>query len=381
MPAHKRNQERHALSEMSVNKQLLPSALQLMGFHTDPNKIFQRKRQQSLTSSFIASPIVSLSKKRKIVDTDLQSMSSNKKLKIWNDLQDDEEHEENILSKASLSKFTDIKMVPEYNEAIFKYFYERESSLCPEFNYTMEKHSMYYLKSKLRSILVDWLVQVHEKFQCVTETLLLAINIMDRFLSRSKVSTSKLQLVAITCLFIAGKFSEINLPKLSNYAYVTDGAATTDDIKSAEYQILETLQFEIAWPNPMNFIRKMSKSDNYNESTRKYAKMLTEFAYCSPLFIGLNPSLISAIAMFTAKKFSDDCQDDKDLIQWIVPFLNKKDYHDLDDATLIINKFSSLLINEVVTPSTKIECLIQKFKNENSYADLFKACKTLKSKD
>lgn len=36
---------------------------------------------------------------------------------------------------------------------------------------------------KMRSILVDWLVQVHSKFVLQPETLFLTISIMDRFLS------------------------------------------------------------------------------------------------------------------------------------------------------------------------------------------------------
>ncbi|CAL9732442.1 S-phase entry cyclin-6 [Monosporozyma unispora] len=359
-------QERSALTEMSVNKSLLPSAINFMGIHTDPNKIFQRKRQQSLTSSFIASPMVSLSKKRTINYADIEANTVSKKLKIWNGFQDD------------TLKDNDIKMVKEYTSDIFKYFYQRETELSPEINYTQDKQSIYYLRAKLRTILVDWLVQVHEKFQCVSETLLLAINIMDRFLTSSKVPTSKLQLVAITSLFIAAKFCEINLPKLSNYAYVTDGAATEQDIKNAEYQILDTLNFEIAWPNPIDFLRRISKSDHYDETTRKYAKVLVEFSYCSPLFIELNPSLISVLAMFIAKKISKK-EDDETLIRWLTPFMNKNDYHDLEDSTIIIKKYSSLLINEIVTPSVKVECLIQKFTDQNLYKNLYKSCKSLKT--
>ncbi|CAL9737540.1 S-phase entry cyclin-6 [Monosporozyma servazzii] len=365
-------QERSALTEMSLNKSLLPSAINFMGMHTDPNKIFQRKRQQSLTSSFIASPMVSLSRKRKNNLTDIESTTISKKMRIWNDFQDD------------VAKNNDIKMVKEYTSDIFNYFYKREIELAPSCAYTKDKHSIYYLKSKLRTILVDWLVQVHEKFQCVTETLLLAINIMDRFLSKSKVSTSKLQLVTITSLFIAAKFCEINLPKLSNYSYVTDGAATEQDIKNAEYQILDALNFEIAWPNPMDFIRRISKSDHYEETTRKYAKIIVEFAYCSSLSIELNPSLISVLAMFIAKKISkkdNEDENDEQLIKWLTPFMNRDDYHDLEDASIIIKKYSSLLIDEIVTPAVKVECLIQKFKEQNLYNDLYTHCKDLKKED
>lgn len=377
---HSKSHERQALGDVSVNQPLLPSAITSTNLHVDLNKIFKWRRQQSLTNSFIASPMVSLTKKRSSDHVDIENKIPQKKLKIWKDLQDYGTDIDNNNNHGD----NDIKMVKEYNSDIFKYFYQREPILSPTFNYTRDKHSMFYLRPKLRTILVDWMVQVHEKFQCVSETLLLSINIMDRFLSASKVSTSKLQLVAITSLFIASKFYEINLPKISNYAYVTDGAATVQDIKIAEYRILKTLHFEIAWPNPMDFIRRISKSDNYNESTRKYAKMIIEFAYCSTLFIDLKPSLLSVLSMYIAKKMTMQSvqknteEVDEDLIKWLTPFLNNEDYCDLKDASTIIKKYSSLLIDEIVNPCMKVECLIQKFKDQNTYDDFIKNCKALK---
>lgn len=375
---YSKSQERQALADVSINQPLLPSAITFTNPHADPNKIFKWRRQQSLTNSFIASPMVSLTKKRSIDYIDAQDKLTQKKLKIWRNFQESD----NYIDSNSTN---DIKMVKEYNSDIFKYFYQREPVLSPAFNYTKDKHSMYYLRPKLRTILVDWIVQVHEKFQCISETLLLAINIMDRFLSTSKVSTSKLQLVAITSLFIASKFYEINLPKISNYAYVTDGAASIRDIKLAEYQILKALNFEIAWPNSMDFIRRISKSDNYDERTRKYAKMIIEFAYCSTLFIHLKPSLLSVLSMYIAKKMTmqsvekDKQEAEENLIKWLTPFLNNEDYHDLKDSSRIIKKYSSLLLDEIVNPSIKIECLIQKFKDQNTYNDFIKNCKALKN--
>jgi len=61
----------------------------------------------------------------------------------------------------------------------------------------------------MRGILLDWLVQVHGRFQLLPETLFLCMNIIDRFLSAQVVSLAKLQLVGITYLFISSKVEEI----------------------------------------------------------------------------------------------------------------------------------------------------------------------------
>jgi len=47
----------------------------------------------------------------------------------------------------------------------------------------------------MRTILVDWLIEVHLKFKLRPETLYLTVNLTDRFLERREVSRGKLQLV------------------------------------------------------------------------------------------------------------------------------------------------------------------------------------------
>jgi hypothetical protein len=60
----------------------------------------------------------------------------------------------------------------------------------------------------MRSILVDWLVDVSVHFEVMSETLHFAINYIDRTLSKMEVEKSKLQLVGVSCMKIADVFSE-----------------------------------------------------------------------------------------------------------------------------------------------------------------------------
>ena len=55
----------------------------------------------------------------------------------------------------------------------------------------------------MRSILVDWLVEVTEEYRLHTETLFLAVNYIDRFLSHMAVLRPKLQLDGAACMLIA----------------------------------------------------------------------------------------------------------------------------------------------------------------------------------
>ena len=79
----------------------------------------------------------------------------------------------------------------------------------------------------MRAILIDWLVDVHGQFQLKEETLFFAIRILDDYCAAAEeINKKQLQLVGITCLWIASKDEEIYPPKRKNYVVVTDNTYT-----------------------------------------------------------------------------------------------------------------------------------------------------------
>jgi G2/mitotic-specific cyclin 1/2 len=155
---------------------------------------------------------------------------------------------------------------------------------------------------KMRGILVDWLMEVHCNFGLLPETLFLAVNIIDRFLSARVVSLIKLQLVGVTALFIASKYEEVMAPSIKNFTFMADGSLKDADILKAERYVLQVLDFQLCYPNPMHFLRRASKADNYDIYTRTVAKYFMEIPLVDHRFMACPPSLISASALFLAKK-------------------------------------------------------------------------------
>lgn len=62
------------------------------------------------------------------------------------------------------------------------------------------------ISASMRTILVDWLIEVQENFELFHETLYLSVKLTDRFLSLKDVKREYLQLVGATCMLIAAKF-------------------------------------------------------------------------------------------------------------------------------------------------------------------------------
>lgn len=91
----------------------------------------------------------------------------------------------------------------------------------------------------MRATLIDWLLQVHVRYHMLPETLWIAVNIIDRFLSNRVVSLVKLQLVGVTAMFIAAKYEEIMAPSVEEFVYMTENGYTREEILKGERIILQ----------------------------------------------------------------------------------------------------------------------------------------------
>ncbi|KAL2862750.1 cyclin family protein [Aspergillus lucknowensis] len=194
--------------------------------------------------------------------------------------------------------FCDTSMVAEYSEEIFEYMREQEIKMLPNAHYMDNQAEIQW---SMRSVLMDWLVQVHHRFSLLPETLFLCVNYIDRFLSCKIVSLGKLQLVGATAIFIAAKYEEINCPSVQEIVYMVDGGYTVDEILKAERFMLSMLQFELGWPGPMSFLRRISKADDYDLETRTLAKYFLEITIMDERFVGIPASFLAAGAHCLAR--------------------------------------------------------------------------------
>ncbi|MCJ1259069.1 hypothetical protein MMC24_006904 [Lignoscripta atroalba] len=192
----------------------------------------------------------------------------------------------------------DTSMVAEYGDEIFQYMRDLEIKMLPNAHYMDNQAEIQW---SMRSVLMDWLVQVHHRFGLLPETLFLCVNYIDRFLSCKIVSLGKLQLVGATAIFVAAKYEEINCPSVQEIVYMVDGGYTVDEILKAERFMLSMLQFELGWPGPMSFLRRISKADDYDLETRTLAKYFLEITIMDERFVGSPPSFAAAGAHCLAR--------------------------------------------------------------------------------
>lgn len=155
----------------------------------------------------------------------------------------------------------------------------------------------------MRTTLIDWLLQVHARYHMLPETLWIAINVIDRFLSNRVVSLLKFQLVGVTAMFVAAKYEEIMAPSVDEFVYMTEGGYSREEILKGERIILQSLEFNIStYCSPYSWVRRISKADDYDIQTRTLSKFLMEVTLLDHRFLRAKPSMIAAIGMYLARR-------------------------------------------------------------------------------
>ena len=174
---------------------------------------------------------------------------------------------------------------------------ETETSVRPQY---MENQP--FINERMRSILVDWLVEVHLKFKLVPETLYLTVNLIDRYLARTEVSRPKLQLVGVTALLIASKYEEIYPPELRDLVYICDRAYSKNEILEMEEIILKKLEYKITIPSAHAFLVRYLKAAHADKRIVQLSCFILDGTLQSYNMLQYLPSQLAAAAVFIARK-------------------------------------------------------------------------------
>lgn len=272
------------------------------------------------------------------------------------DLIDDEDaiHSEMLLQQIKRDfkeeqDFWDISMVAEYSDEIFSYMSKLEEASMPNPRY-MDHQSE--IEWPMRTTLIDWLLQVHMRYHMLPETLWIAVNVIDRFLSNRVVSLVKFQLVGVTAMFIAAKYEEIMAPSVEEFVYMTEGGYSREEILKGERIMLSSLEFNISsYCSPYSWVRRISKADDYDIQTRTLSKFLMEVTLLDHRFLRAKPSMVAAIGMYLARRMLGG--------DWNEAFIFYSDY---TEAQLLVP--AGFLLESIAAPGFDEKFVFKKYSNK-----------------
>ncbi|KAL7533803.1 hypothetical protein ACHAXR_005450 [Thalassiosira sp. AJA248-18] len=186
-----------------------------------------------------------------------------------------------------------------YVQDMYEHFRLKESSTSVRPLYMEDQQ---FINERMRSILVDWLVEVHLKFKLVPETLYLTVNIIDRYLAKTEVSRPKLQLVGVTALLIASKYEEIYPPELRDLVYICDRAYSKLEILDMEEIILKKLEYQITIPSAHAFLVRYLKAAHADKKIVQLSCFILDGTLQSYNMLHYLPSQLAAAAVYIARR-------------------------------------------------------------------------------
>ncbi|PAA60845.1 hypothetical protein BOX15_Mlig003039g2 [Macrostomum lignano] len=199
----------------------------------------------------------------------------------------------------------DCLLVSAYVKDIFTYLQQLEISAAavrPDF---LQSPSRLQITPRMRTILCDWLVQVHQRYTLLPESLYLTYHIIDAFMSSdagASVKKSEFQLIGVSAMLLASKYEEIYPPNVADFVYITDQAFTAAEIRATEQRLLKQLNFFLGYPLPIHFLRRYSKVAAATPAVHEAAKYLAELARADYSAAHLPPSGLAAGAFCLARE-------------------------------------------------------------------------------
>lgn len=190
--------------------------------------------------------------------------------------------------------------VGEYKEDITQKNFREEAASMPQANY-MDRLSP-DINGRMRAILVDWLIEVHTKYNLRSETLFLTRNLIDRYLSRMPTTRRRLQLVGVVAMFVAAKFEEVDPPTARSFAYITDNAYTVDMIFKMECTMLAALGFKIVVPTEAHFLDFLLSELSCDDLQCQLVRYVVELSLVDLHMIRYEPSHLVAAAVLLSNE-------------------------------------------------------------------------------
>ena len=128
-----------------------------------------------------------------------------------------------------------------------------------------------------RTILVDWLINVHLYFKLSDECLFLSIKLIDIFLARTtNFSKNKLQLLGICSLQLASKYIEQIHPSINDLSDLCDKCYEKKDIIQFEKHLLQINDYIIEQDQVLNYYDLLCLILKFNIKYYYFGKMLLD---------------------------------------------------------------------------------------------------------
>ncbi|XP_017767903.1 PREDICTED: G2/mitotic-specific cyclin-B3 [Nicrophorus vespilloides] len=192
----------------------------------------------------------------------------------------------------------DVFQISHYAMDIFNYLKAREATFIT--NDYMDRQVC--LTRWMRSLLIDWMVEIQESFELNHETLYLGVKLVDLYLSKMTVGKETLQLVGAAAMFIASKYDERIPPLVDDFLYICDGAYTRKELLKMEINLLKVCGFDLGIPLSYRFLRRYARCSKVTMPILTLARYILEYSLMDYSTVTISDSKLASSALYLALK-------------------------------------------------------------------------------
>ncbi|CAG8488146.1 838_t:CDS:1, partial [Ambispora gerdemannii] len=185
-----------------------------------------------------------------------------------------------------------------------KIMLEQELQCMPRYEMIAEQPEITW---DMRKRVIRWIIEVHIYFsegnELSDESLYLAVNILDQYLSVARVDNKHLQLVAITSLWIAIKYLETRdkVPTIDRLIHLCGKGYPREYFTQMEKHVCKAIFWRFWSPTAEGFLKFESSNGLLDTKTLALARYLMEHTLLFEHFIDRLPSVIASSSLYLAK--------------------------------------------------------------------------------
>ncbi|XP_076305890.1 G1/S-specific cyclin-D3-like [Tachypleus tridentatus] len=230
-----------------------------------------------------------------------------------------------------------------------------ELLLTMEDHYTVScaywKYAQTEVQPFMRKVVTTWMLEVCEEQNCEETVFPVAVNYMDRFLAKTNIMKSQLQLLGAVCLLLASKFRQCRHLTADILVYYTDYSVTKEEILAWELLVLGRLKWDLASVVANDFIdhllwRLSVKEDR--STVRRHATTFISLCSTELKFTPYSPSLIATASVAAAANG----------LHWI-----KKQWSTLDELLRMLQQITGIEAKTIWCCVEQIEEIVESNRN------------------
>ncbi|XP_053865732.1 cyclin-P [Malaclemys terrapin pileata] len=162
------------------------------------------------------------------------------------------------------------------------------------------------LTAEMRALVVDWLVQVHEYLGLADDTLYLAVYLMNAYMKVARVRVPALQLLGVTCLFVACKVEECTVPEPAELCFMTEDSFSRRELLRMERKVLSRLNFQLQYTNPLHLLQLLGALGRCAPEVHHLAMYFMELCLMEADCAVFEPAQLAAAALGLAQRVQQE---------------------------------------------------------------------------